>query len=50
MFLSKSVNKFYRGQNKLKMWANFVIFKKKSPIGRKFAQSGHPGQELHKKP
>jgi hypothetical protein len=33
-----------------KMWAISVIFKitvlsKQSPIGRKFAQSGHPGGE-----
>jgi hypothetical protein len=51
-FLSKVMRNLGCGKNSQKLWDTSAIFKnaqtqtKQSPIGRKFAQSGHPAFEF----
>jgi hypothetical protein len=48
IFLSKLAHNFYRGKSIPQIWTTCVFYKKKlpkekkTPNGRKFAQSGHP--------
>jgi hypothetical protein len=50
-FLPQWINNFFRGKIRPQNWPIYVIFKKiaqrkQSPVRRKFAQSGHPEDEL----
>jgi hypothetical protein len=51
-FCPKLMHNLNRGKKKPKMWAASVIFQipaqsKQSPIGRQFAQSGHPATYVY---